>query len=339
MGETYYEVLGVDPDATRDDIESAYRERVLETHPDHSDVPDAAERFQRVTKAKSILIDGAERARYDRLGHEAYVELAQGAPFGGDSTAETAQSDRSPSTPNHSTETGRAKTTDDTDRATDSDSEAADSGRANERNRWTSTSTHRANTSTDSVADDTGRKRSHHARHRSRQRTRTERRRSTGEWPFGDTRERTRKHTSSRTTATDGHTVGPQGSDGFQYSVHGWDDEISLEWDGPPIDQSTAITVGSVALLYPVFVAASLTPLFSVPVNAIVAACTLALIGYVLTMPRIAMVVFGTWSVLFPTGMVGFSLVDLASSRGLFVLAFAWVPLGYAVALWWTLRP
>ncbi|MFC6769798.1 DnaJ domain-containing protein, partial [Natrinema soli] len=83
MGESYYEILEIDPGATRAEIESSYRERVLETHPDHSDDPDAAKRFQRVTTAKSVLTDGTERARYDRLGHDAYVSLARG-PTGGE---------------------------------------------------------------------------------------------------------------------------------------------------------------------------------------------------------------------------------------------------------------
>ncbi len=88
MGDTYYDVLGVDPDATRDEIESAYRDRVLETHPDHSDDPDAAERFQRVMTAKSVLTDETERARYDRLGHEAYVDPGDGAAAGSGDASE-----------------------------------------------------------------------------------------------------------------------------------------------------------------------------------------------------------------------------------------------------------
>jgi len=126
---------------------------------------------------------------------------------------------------------------------------------------------------------------------------------------------------------------------GFRYAVHDWDGAVDLEWEGQPIDGTTAVSVGSIAFLYPMLVVASLTPLFSLPVNATVAACTLLLIGYLLTMPRVAMVTFGVWSVLFPAGMVGFSLVDPFTLFGLLALGFAWVPFGYAVALWWALRP
>lgn len=69
----FYEVLGVAADASTETIRDAYRERVKEVHPDRSDAPDAAERFKRVTRAKEVLTDPQERARYDRLGHEAYV--------------------------------------------------------------------------------------------------------------------------------------------------------------------------------------------------------------------------------------------------------------------------
>jgi len=85
MGETYYDVLGVDPDASRGEITAAYRERVLETHPDRSDDPDAAATFDLVTTARDVLVDADERARYDRLGHEAYQRLQTGGVAGGGS--------------------------------------------------------------------------------------------------------------------------------------------------------------------------------------------------------------------------------------------------------------
>jgi molecular chaperone DnaJ len=79
----YYAVLGVPHDASQSEIESAYRDRVKETHPDLNDDPDASERFQRVKRAEEVLADPDERARYDRLGHADYV--GNGAPSGGGS--------------------------------------------------------------------------------------------------------------------------------------------------------------------------------------------------------------------------------------------------------------
>ncbi|KAA9407549.1 molecular chaperone DnaJ [Haloarcula sp. CBA1131] len=73
MEATFYGILGVDPDATEGTIVRAYREQTKAHHPDVSDDPAAGERFKRLTQAKNVLTDEAERARYDRLGHDAYV--------------------------------------------------------------------------------------------------------------------------------------------------------------------------------------------------------------------------------------------------------------------------
>jgi len=73
MVRTYYDVLGVERSASTAEIESAYRERLKETHPDVTDDTDATETVQTVIDARDVLTDEAERARYDRLGHEAYV--------------------------------------------------------------------------------------------------------------------------------------------------------------------------------------------------------------------------------------------------------------------------
>jgi hypothetical protein len=70
---TFYEVLGVDADASTEAIEDAYREQVKEYHPDVSDRPNAREAFQRINRAREVLTDREERARYDRLGHETYL--------------------------------------------------------------------------------------------------------------------------------------------------------------------------------------------------------------------------------------------------------------------------
>lgn len=70
---TLYGALGVEPDADEAAIVHAYRERVKRHHPDVTDSPDARDQFQRLTAAKEVLTDADERARYDRLGHEAYA--------------------------------------------------------------------------------------------------------------------------------------------------------------------------------------------------------------------------------------------------------------------------
>ncbi|WP_255194898.1 DnaJ domain-containing protein [Halorarius litoreus] len=78
--ETFYELLSVAPDASRETIERAYREQVKGHHPDVSDDPNARARFKRLTRAKEVLTDAQERQRYDRLGHEAYLSREGGGP-------------------------------------------------------------------------------------------------------------------------------------------------------------------------------------------------------------------------------------------------------------------
>jgi len=94
MTEDFYDVLGVGRDASEEDIQRAYREKVREYHPDVSDDPDAEEKFKKAKTAKEVLTDEEKREAYDQLGHERFVEAekrggvgggggARGDPFGG----------------------------------------------------------------------------------------------------------------------------------------------------------------------------------------------------------------------------------------------------------------
>lgn len=74
MSEDFYSRLGVAPDASEDAIRRAYRAKVAEQHPDVSDHPDAEARFRRLNRAKNVLTDQERRRRYDRLGHETFVQ-------------------------------------------------------------------------------------------------------------------------------------------------------------------------------------------------------------------------------------------------------------------------
>src|SRR6056297_1378904 len=85
MTESFYDVLGVAEDATTDEIETAYRERLKETHPDVSDDEDAGQATRTLIEARDVLVDEDERARYDRLGHAAYV--GDGTPSASDAAA------------------------------------------------------------------------------------------------------------------------------------------------------------------------------------------------------------------------------------------------------------
>lgn len=62
-----YRVLGVPPDATRDEIARAYRQLVRGSHPDlQGGDPAAPGRFREITGAYEVLGDPARRAHYDR---------------------------------------------------------------------------------------------------------------------------------------------------------------------------------------------------------------------------------------------------------------------------------
>ncbi|WP_436902089.1 J domain-containing protein [Halovenus halobia] len=74
MGETFYTILEVSPDADDGTVRRAYRRAVKECHPDVSDDPAAGERFKRLTTARDVLLDADERKTYDRLGHANYVD-------------------------------------------------------------------------------------------------------------------------------------------------------------------------------------------------------------------------------------------------------------------------
>lgn len=63
----FYAVLGVPQDASKKDIEKAYRRLARELHPDHNPAPDAEDRFKGVSEAYSVLHDDASRAEYDQI--------------------------------------------------------------------------------------------------------------------------------------------------------------------------------------------------------------------------------------------------------------------------------
>jgi molecular chaperone DnaJ len=65
----YYEVLGVDKNASKDEIKRAYRKLAMQYHPDRNKSPDAEEKFKEISEAYGVLSDDTKRAQYDRFGH------------------------------------------------------------------------------------------------------------------------------------------------------------------------------------------------------------------------------------------------------------------------------
>jgi len=87
----YYEILGIQKTASKDDIKKAYRSLALKYHPDRVSVDkkkEAEERFKEISEAYAILSDDQKRVQYDQYGHAGIdsryssEDIFRGADFG-----------------------------------------------------------------------------------------------------------------------------------------------------------------------------------------------------------------------------------------------------------------
>ncbi|OGO62814.1 MAG: hypothetical protein A2029_03850 [Chloroflexi bacterium RBG_19FT_COMBO_47_9] len=80
----YYKILGVERNASKDEIKHAYRKLALKTHPDRNPGnKKAEENFKEINEAYQVLSDPEKRSHYDQLG-DSYSQWQQGgAPAGG----------------------------------------------------------------------------------------------------------------------------------------------------------------------------------------------------------------------------------------------------------------
>lgn len=66
----YYDILGVDRNASPDEVKRAYRKMALQYHPDRNpDDTEAEQKFKEAAEAYEVLSDPQKRQRYDRFGH------------------------------------------------------------------------------------------------------------------------------------------------------------------------------------------------------------------------------------------------------------------------------
>lgn len=80
MSKDYYDILGVERDATPEAIKKAYRRRAMKVHPDVApDDAEAADKFKELSEAYEVLSDPNKRAVFDRGGDP----MAGGAGFSG----------------------------------------------------------------------------------------------------------------------------------------------------------------------------------------------------------------------------------------------------------------
>ncbi|TMI96590.1 MAG: J domain-containing protein [Bacteroidetes bacterium] len=67
----YYKVLGVDKNATQDDIKKAYRKLARKLHPDlNPNDKEAHKKFQQINEANEVLSDPEKRKKYDQYGKD-----------------------------------------------------------------------------------------------------------------------------------------------------------------------------------------------------------------------------------------------------------------------------
>ncbi len=84
----YYEVLGVQKNATADELKKAYRKLALKYHPDRNPGDkEAEEKFKEAAEAYDVLSDADKRAKYDQFGHNMGPQGFPGGGAGGFSSA------------------------------------------------------------------------------------------------------------------------------------------------------------------------------------------------------------------------------------------------------------
>lgn len=311
MTRTYYEVLGVARDADAERVRAAYRERVKEVHPDVSDRPDAAEQFRTLSAARDVLCDSDERARYDRIGHEAYA--SESTSSHGDST-----------TPSDGENDGR----DNTDAAAGDERDATDE-------------TGRAGTTDDERGTDWRNQRRRADAWASGRGART---RSDGQrWETAEANATTGD--ASASTGADSQGVSQAsyvGPDEASWYRTGAGDATGYSVS-PRTDSAVRFTVErgllavAVFICYPMLLGVAVLPVFGNLVRVAAAVCALLLVAQTLSIPESGVLVFGALTLTAPIGL-NLAGIEVLSPEAILAWAFCWIPFVIAVGNFLALR-
>ena len=68
MAKDYYKILGVDRNASKEEIKKAYKQLAKKHHPDINKEAGAAEKFKEINEAAAVLGDDEKRSQYDQFG-------------------------------------------------------------------------------------------------------------------------------------------------------------------------------------------------------------------------------------------------------------------------------
>ncbi len=77
----YYEILGVNKNASADEIKTAFRNLARKYHPDVNKTPEAEEKFKEINEAYQVLSDTDKRAAYDRYGRAGVSGMGSGFDY------------------------------------------------------------------------------------------------------------------------------------------------------------------------------------------------------------------------------------------------------------------
>ncbi len=82
MAKDYYKILGVEKNASKEDIKKSYKNLAKKYHPDINKEAGAAEKFKELSEAASVLSDDKKKEQYDQYGTTDFGASGQAGPSG-----------------------------------------------------------------------------------------------------------------------------------------------------------------------------------------------------------------------------------------------------------------